>query len=227
MAIMASPDYYYWARDNGLYISQEALIELMNEGRVLICDTRDDDNLGGQISGAVHCPDSSFDSEAVACLAAARGSLTIVFHCMESARRGPRCAHRLFCHFNPDHHLLDSAPADQCVSISGIGGIPPKLDRDGQPKIRVLMGGADKWIRRFFRDPKKVEHFDDEYWGFLPRGDQVVPTEQVCCEPFGTNPQERRTAVSGQHILYNRPTEQPATPWSDAGSLKSSRPRAS
>jgi len=219
---MAAPDLYHWARDSGLYISQDALVGLMNEGGVLICDTRDDDNAGGHITGAVHCPDSSFDATAVAHLASTRGSGTIVFHCMESARRGPRCAHRLFCHFNPDRS--DAVPEQrQALTASpGIDGIPPKLDRDGQPKIRVLIGGADKWIRRFFRDPTKVENFDDEYWGFLPEGQQWEGTTSTSNVEEGSGSAVCTARKKTQHMLYRRPADQPATPWSEAGDTSTS-----
>ena len=108
------------------------------DGQTLIVDVRDDDNQGGAIVTAVHHPDSAFDAAAVAQLAA--GKTAVVFHCMESARRGPRCARRL-------HEFWAAGEKP---------GSAPK------PRICVLQGGADLWIRRFWKDPSRVVNFDPE-----------------------------------------------------------------
>lgn len=182
---MADP--YNWARDAGLYIAQDELAALLDrgDGRTLVVDVRDDDNGGGAIVGAVHCPDSSFDVAAVAQLAAGKSS--VVFHCMESARRGPRCARRL-------HEFWAAAAA--AAAESAPGAAPPE-----RPRICVLQGGADQWIRRFWRDGSRVAGFDSDYWGFGPQ------------EGCG----EAEAAEDGGHRLYTRPADQQATPWSEAG----------
>jgi 8-oxo-dGTP pyrophosphatase MutT (NUDIX family) len=181
---MADP--YYWARDAGLYIEQDELAALLDrgDGRTLVVDLRDDDNGGGAIVGAVHCPDSSFDVTLVAQLAA--GTSAVVFHCMESARRGPRCARRLHEFWVAAAAAAESAPAAP----------PPE-----RPRICILQGGADQWIRRFWRDGSRVVGFDPEYWGFGPQED---------CG-------EADVADDGGHRVYTRPADQPATPWSEAG----------
>lgn len=171
-------DPYYWARDVGLYISQDCLAALLDnhDGQTLVVDVRDDDSKGGAIFGAVHCPDSSFDVAAVAQLAEAKS--TVVFHCMESARRGPRCARRLHSYWSAADTPDDAA----------------------RPRICVLQGGADLWIRRFWNDARRVVDFDPDYWGF---GDTY----------------ETVTNSSGGHRLYSRPADQPATLWSAGGTL--------
>lgn len=175
-------DPYYWARDAGLYIEQDHLCQLVDrdDGKTLIIDVRDDDNRGGAIIGAVHCPDSSFDVAAVAELAA--GKEAVVFHCMESARRAPRCAQRLHDHW-----------------AAGAARTVPDTAPLAQPRICVLQGGADLWIRRFWRDPARVVEFDSDYWGFGDHKDTHDHTD-----------------VAG-HRMYTRPIDQPATPWSKAG----------
>jgi len=173
-------DPYRWAQAAGLYIEQDELVALQDAERsqggsstLLVLDVRDDDCGGGSVAGAVHQPDGTWDVEAVAQLAA--GKRTVVLHCMESARRGPRCARRL-------HEYWAAEDADA-------GGAPAPA----RPRICVLQGGADLWVRRFWRDERRVSGFDQEYWGF--GGDDDAPA----------------------HRDYVRPADQPATPWSTAG----------
>ena len=110
-------------------------------------------------------------------LAAARGAeVMICFHCMESARRGPRCAKRL---------------VEGMRALRDVGYAPQPV------KVAVLEGGFDQWVRRHWRDPARVEGYDDAYWGYA--------------EDAGDG------ASAPAHPLYERPAGQQATPWSDAG----------
>ena len=174
-------DPYYWARDAGLYIEQDQLCQFIDraDGQTLVVDVRDDDNRGGAIIGAVHHPDGTFDVGTVAELAV--GKAVVVFHCMESARRAPRCARRLH-----DYWVANATRKP---------GSAPHT----HPRICVLQGGADLWIRRFWQDSTRVVDFDSDYWGF---GDSEHDVDHV--------------DVAG-HRLYTRPADQPATPWSEAG----------
>merc|ERR1719160_1970468 len=104
------------------------------------------------IRGALHLPDGSFGVECLwelvqhALRAGAGGaaSTAVVFHCMESARRGPRCARRLLT-------TLEALPQEQ---------VPPI-------RVHVLEGGFDQWVRRFWQDGDlRIQGFDDDYWGF-------------------------------------------------------------
>ena len=175
-------DPYYWARDAGLYIEQDQLCQFIDraDGQTLVVDVRDDDNLGGAIVGAVHHPDGTFDVGAVAELAV--GKTVVVFHCMESARRAPRCARRLH-----DYWVATATRRP--------GSVPQT-----QPRICVLQGGADLWIRRFWQDATRVVDFDSDYWGF---GD----SESIAVDHVDV----------ASHRLYTRPADQPATSWSEAG----------
>ena len=65
-------------------------------------------------------------------------------------------------------------------------------------RIAVLRGGFDQWVRRHWRDPARVEGYDDVYWGYA--------------EDAGDG-----GASAPAHPLYERPAGQQATPWSDAG----------
>jgi hypothetical protein len=130
--------------------------------------------------GMVHHPDSSFVAAEVAQLA--RRQDVVIFHCMESARRGPRCARRL-------HDYWCQQP------------YPPPQRR---PRLCVLQGGADLWVRRFYRDTSMVSGFDPDYWGF---GEESGGDDGV------------RAAIhtAASHVKYVRPADQQATPWSAAG----------
>jgi rhodanese-related sulfurtransferase len=53
-----------------MYMEQDELLKLLDvepQGCIVI-DVRDDDNAGGQIKGAHHCPDSTFDAASVSAL---------------------------------------------------------------------------------------------------------------------------------------------------------------
>jgi hypothetical protein len=181
LAVGHRSDWYQWADQAGLYISRETLLSRMATGSsVNVVDTRDDDVAGGMIRGARHMADGGFGAGEVLALLdpshAADGAL-LVFHCMESARRGPRCARRM-------HVSMEALRRAGCA-------VP-------QVEVRVLQGGFGQWCRRFWQDASKVEGYDDDYWGFAEMG--------------GT-----QLGGDGRHALYERPADQPATPWSGAG----------
>lgn len=85
-------------------------------------------------------------------IAAARRSssspVTVIFHCMESIRRGPRCARRLFLQLQ-----MSAESADEVSS-------PPLA-------IKVLQGGADQWMRDFYSDIRLVDGYNNDIWGYL------------------------------------------------------------
>lgn len=97
------------------------------------------------------------DTAADASPDAAEGSsaVLVVFHCMESARRAPRCARRLVLAIQAlrerEHVGEDPAP------LSAID-------------VRVLEGGFDQWCRHFWADDQRVDAYDDAYWGYAEMG---------------------------------------------------------
>ena len=146
-------DPYTWAKLNGVYMEQSELVSLMRDERTrcatLVVDVRDDDRAGGHVAGSLHAADSTFDAAAVHAAVCDANATTVVFHCMESVRRGPRCAQRLASHVD------EAGGAYQSCSANAV-------------EIRVLKGGADQWIRRFHKDSSLVADFDNEFWGFYP-----------------------------------------------------------
>lgn len=144
-------NYVQWAQENELYLPHETLqtwIQSNHEG-VFVVDVRDDeDHVGGSVRGATHCSDTSLrNASSLASLATRVLSIgsnaTVVFHCMESLRRGPRCAKRM-------QLLFDDL----------------ELKQNAAPTIKILQGGADKWIRFFWKNTHLVEGYKDDYWGF-------------------------------------------------------------
>jgi hypothetical protein len=85
-------------------------------------------------------------------IAAARRSscspVTVIFHCMESIRRGPRCARRLYLELQM---LAQSADED----------LSPPL------AIKILQGGADQWVRNFYSDARLEHGYNNDIWGYL------------------------------------------------------------
>lgn len=152
----------------------------------------------------------------------------IVFHCMESARRGPRCARKMTLALEALSEPEDSdedlhagaevgagAGAGAGVGMSRHPSLPPPAWLCKQLQVRVLAGGFDGWVRRYWQDVTKVENYDDEYWGyteFNPAG-EVAEEDQDEAKKLG-----EATAAGPAHTMYSRPADQPVTPWSAAGS---------
>jgi hypothetical protein len=75
--------------------------------------------------------------------------VTVLFHCMESIRRGPRCARRLF------------------QELRKVSDKSVEEDLTMQVAIKVLQGGADQWMRNFYSDSRLVEGYNNDIWGYL------------------------------------------------------------
>ena len=171
-----------------MYVSREELIELQRTGSAIVVDVRDEDVAGGQINGALHMADDTFGSAQVRTLLEAairkRNVAVIIFHCMESARRGPRCARRFMVAME---------------ALRNCGEIQEELVL----QVRILEGGFDQWVRRYWRDPERVERYDDNYWGYAEMA------EAGGASLFDDD--------APAHKCYERPADQPATHWSAAG----------
>ena len=147
-----------FARDKKNYLDPYELEKLMQcPENIRVIDARDDDRVGGNVTGSIHVPDKIRPSEREIILwkvlIGATEYLTnnpsvseynIVTHCMESLRRGPRVAMLM----------------KKMLKDTGDVGMNQRI------RIRVLFGGADTWIRKHYRNSKLVENFDDEYWWF-------------------------------------------------------------
>lgn len=181
------------------------------------------------IHGAVHMPDSTFGADAILSLLAranmgrgeadapAEGPVLIVFHCMESARRGPRCARRVIMALEARAEMdSDGDGTEAAATASAAAGAnhPPEV------QVRVLAGGFDQWVRRYWKDATKVQGYDDEYWGFTEFDPAGEVAEEDAEEAARQLPAAASRAAGPAHPLYSRPADQPATPWSEAGSPK-------
>jgi hypothetical protein len=112
------------------------------------------------------------------CLETSGPPVTVLFHCMESIRRGPRCP--------PSFLFLPLQPLwCLCASLAtGISSDPRRCARrlfqelkmSGQITdeklampfaIKVLQGGADQWMRNFYSDTRLVEAYNNDIWGYL------------------------------------------------------------
>ena len=76
-------------------------------------------------------------------------------------------------------------------------------------ELRVLEGGFDQWVRRYWNDPLRVDGYDDAYWGFVPLACCLLMVNRLT---VGYN-----DGGELAHSLYTRPADQCATPWSQAG----------
>ena len=168
LGVDTSGDYYQWCKENDMYITQEDTVTVLqgsnDDQNFLIIDTRDDDNAGGSIRGALHIPDGSDWEKSIHVLLNAikeKNAKLVIFHCMESIRRGPRCARRLYNYYMEE-------------------------GEENMPSIKILQGGADQWVRKYFKT-SLVEGFDNDYWGFVDHDE---------------------TEKEDMHVLYERPSDQ-------------------
>eukprot|EP00939_MAST-03C_sp_MAST-3C-sp1_P004032 g4032.t1 len=197
-AIPKRGDYYQWAKRSNRYVEREVIRRIISpkrssERKIVVVDVRDDDHKGGNIRGSLHLADEEFSPSSIRKLIKyvdKIGASMIVFHCMESARRGPRCARRFV-------EILSAYDVDDI-------------------SIKVLIGGFDQWVRAYFREePELIENFDDDYWGFCD-AERVCRVKER--GPSRELADKNATVAAGHHKLYTRPVDQKATPWSDAGS---------
>ena len=110
----------------------------------------------GHIAGSFHLPDGGDWSVQMPhllsiidhSLESTGPPVMVLFHCMESVRRGPRCARRLFQELKMSDEFADQ---DKSIPVT----------------IKVLQGGADQWIRNFYSDSQLVEAYNNDIWGYL------------------------------------------------------------
>jgi hypothetical protein len=132
----------------------------------------------------LHFPDSTFVErlDEIIGLLRTRHPELVVLHCMESIRRGPRCARRL----RDALERLPSATAPVDASA-----------------VRVLRGGADRWLRRHWRGPL-VEGWDNAFWGWADADDTCTRGDA----PVVQAPGSPSNAMLSSHRLYVRPAGQ-------------------
>jgi hypothetical protein len=146
----------------------------------------------GHITSSIHMPDGGDWSVQMPrllsiiheCLETSGPPVTVLFHCMESVRRGPRCA--FLFPFSPSAAAVPPQPLwCLCASLAtGISSDPRRCARrlfqelkmSGQITddklampfaIKVLQGGADQWMRNFYSDTRLVEAYNNDIWGYL------------------------------------------------------------
>jgi Cdc25 family phosphatase len=77
-------------------LTPNSSLSLESPKKLMIIDVRDEDFAGGNITGAVNIPSHTFQSQVSDLIAkTCDGKHELVFHCMMSQVRGPRCC-RLF-----------------------------------------------------------------------------------------------------------------------------------
>ena len=153
---MSDPD-YVWAVENEKYLSRLYVLECFlgqhPEKTIIVVDNRDKcDNHGGKVVNSIQLPDENWIEEGYSEILFRRLlehhqqhpklPIFLIFHCMESVRRGPRCAKR-----------FEEFMATREVEFDY--------------SIHVLEGGGDQWIRNYYTNPLLVENYDDEVWGFI------------------------------------------------------------
>ncbi|KAL1923588.1 uncharacterized protein VTP21DRAFT_8568 [Calcarisporiella thermophila] len=120
-------------------IEAEDLAKTIREGDkdVLVVDCRRNDFAGGHVKGAINEPAQSF-AERAELLAQSIPQKKVVFYCMSSNGRGPRCA----------------GYYQQALNNLGIK----------DKKAYVLKGGILKWVKNFSNEDDLTEGYDEDWW---------------------------------------------------------------
>ena len=118
---------------------------------ILIVDVRDDDHVGGHISGSVHFPSTSLYRQLDRLQRRAQGVDLVLFHCMLSQQRGPAAAAQFAQHMAQQHRQ---------------NGTP-------EPRIAILDKGMTGWVAHLHgrhREGEDVRHLMEAYdagaWGY-------------------------------------------------------------
>lgn len=106
---------------------------------VHVIDVRDDDRAGGHIRGSLHIPCYDFLSQCESYGSKWGSEHKVVFHCMMSQSRGPRCA---------------IAFADNSQRLLG----------DGAPSTYLLQGGFQNVAANYNKFADIIEAFDSRYY---------------------------------------------------------------
>jgi rhodanese-related sulfurtransferase len=112
------------------------LLDPTHAARTLVVDVRDSDFVGGHVTSALNVPSKQFRDRLDELYAAAAGKDLVVFHCMHSQQRGPRCA-RIMGESIDARTLAD---IDSGVALADSTAA-------AFPSIVVLTGGFDGWAQ--------------------------------------------------------------------------------
>lgn len=128
------------------YISAKDLSTKLRDGAsVTVVDVRDEDRAGGHIRGSVHVPAHEFQREVPRFLSQSATKEAVVFHCMMSQMRGPRCA------------LAFAKAVEDAVK---------KGDMVEVPQVLILEGGFREFARSYSKATKDLfEDFQPSHYG--------------------------------------------------------------
>ncbi|VDC00731.1 unnamed protein product [Peniophora sp. CBMAI 1063] len=131
------------------YITNDELAKIIKSDKephkdYLVIDVRDDDHVGGHISGSHHLPSQKFLDSVHDLVNRTKDIPIVIFHCALSQARGPKAA-RIY-----------SETRDN-LQIAG---------KDQPHDVCILRGGFTEFQAKFRNDPKLVENFDASVWDY-------------------------------------------------------------
>lgn len=107
--------------------------------QLVVIDVRDEDHEGGHIAGSVNVPSDSFYIRQRELIEEYGDYERVVFHCMQSQIRGPRCASIYASQLDEQKHKAYSG-------------------------TYVLTGGFLGWVYKYKDDPELLENFNPSFW---------------------------------------------------------------
>jgi len=106
-------------------------------------DVRSHDFVGGNINGVFNCKFEELEQCMPKLLLQCESACDVIFHCMYSQHRAPRCAVKYWKsrrQWERKYKLLH------------------------KQRVWVLEGGFKKWLSSFVKDSTLVRNFEESYW---------------------------------------------------------------
>jgi Cdc25 family phosphatase len=120
-------------------VAPSQIAKLIRDKRLddfIIIDVRDEDVLFGRIPNSVHIPSRNYESMLPDLVKTYSTKKAVIFHCMHSEIRGPKCA-AMFKEMLPARHPT---------------------------KICLLAGGFECWASKYQDEPDLLDDFNINYW---------------------------------------------------------------
>lgn len=116
----------------------QRLVDPDQAAKTLVVDVRDEDFVGGNVKGGVNYPSEEFLDSLDEVAKAAEGKEVVVFHCMQSQQRGPKCA-RIFSEHLAKNGATTTFVGQVVILESGFGGwarYVSRLDQETREKVK-------------------------------------------------------------------------------------------
>ncbi|KAK9898048.1 Rhodanese-like protein [Cystobasidium minutum MCA 4210] len=159
------------------YADSEEVVDIVKSGKAgkdfLVVDVRDDDFVGGNITGAKNVPSAQFNDRIEDLIAETRDVPKVIFHCALSQVRGPKMA-RIYAEAAERHgnkvelaFEKETAKKDDEEAVeqsSKVEDTTKQKPEKPEQEVIVLRGGFTRWQEKYKNDPQLVENWKASIW---------------------------------------------------------------